>query len=174
MKYITSVNGQEYIIEIDQENEITVNGERHGIDFQQLAEDGTLSLLIDHRSLEAIVDERDEAWEVLLHGELYTVQVQDERAYRLAQARGQLSDASEAVVIRSPMPGLILDVLVEEGAHIKKGQTVVILESMKMENELRAARDGLVTRVHVSKGDSVEKDQELVAIGDLEDEEDPA
>ncbi|MFW6098140.1 MAG: biotin/lipoyl-containing protein [Chloroflexota bacterium] len=166
MKYITTVNGQEYIIEIDQENEITVNGERHGIDFEQLAQDGTLSLLIDNRSLEAIVDERDEAWEVLLHGELYTVHVQDERAYRLAQARGQLSDAAEAVVIRSPMPGLILDVRVAEGEPVEQGQTVVILESMKMENELRAGRDGMVTRVHVGKGDSVEKNQELVAIGD--------
>ncbi|HZD10254.1 MAG TPA: biotin/lipoyl-containing protein [Candidatus Binatia bacterium] len=171
MKYITTVQGREFIIEIDQENEIKVNGERRGIDFQELAEGGTLSLLIDNRSLEAIVEERDDAWEVLLHGELYTVQVQDERAYRLAQARGQLSDAAGAVVIRSPMPGLILDVLVEEGARIAKGQTVVILESMKMENELRAARDGTVTRVHVQKGDSVEKNQELVAIGEEEDDE---
>lgn len=171
MKYITTVNEQEYVIEIDQENEITVNGERHGIDFQQLAQSGTLSLLINNRSLEAIVDEREDSWEVLLHGELYTVRVQDERSYRLAQARGQLSDASEAVVIRSPMPGLILDVRVEEGALVEQGQTVVILESMKMENELRAGRDGLVTRVHVGKGDSVEKNQELVAIGDAEDEE---
>lgn len=171
MKYITRVNDEEFVIEIDQDDVITVNGERHGIDFQQLTEGGTLSLLIDHRSLEAIVEEREDAWEVLLHGELYTVQVQDERAYRLAQARGQLSDASEAVVIRSPMPGLILNVLVEEGERISKGQTVVILESMKMENELRAGRDGVVTRVHVGKGDSVEKNQELVAVGDAPDDE---
>ena len=172
MKYITTVHGQEYIIEIDHENEITVNGERRTIDFQQLAEGGALSLLIDNRSLEAIVDERDDAWEVLLHGELYTVYVQDERAYRLAQARGQLSDVSEAMVIRSPMPGLILDVLVEEGSRVEKGQTVVILESMKMENELRAGRDGVVTRVHVLKGNSVEKDQELATIDALDEAED--
>lgn len=171
MKYITRVNEQEFVIEIDQDDVITVNGERHGIDFHELSEGGTLSLLIDHRSLEAIVEERDDAWEVLLHGELYTVQVQDERAYRLAQARGQLSDASEAVVIRSPMPGLILNVLVKEGEHISQGQTVVILESMKMENELRAGRDGVVTRVHVNTGDSVEKNQELVAVGDAPDVE---
>lgn len=172
MKYITTVHGQEYIIEIDQENEITLNGERHVIDFQELEEGGTLSLLIDHRSLEAIVEERDDAWEVLLHGELYTVHVQDERTYRLAQARGQLSAATGALIIRSPMPGLILDVLVQEGSRVEKGQTVVILESMKMENELRAGREGMVTRVHVRTGDSVEKDQELAAIDDVEDDED--
>lgn len=169
MKYITRVNGQEYVIEIDQDHEITVNGERHHIDFEELVESGTLSLLIDHRSLEAIVEEREHTWEVLLHGELYTVQVQDERAYRLAQARGQLSDVSEAVVVRSPMPGVILDVLVEQGTIVQQGQTIAILESMKMENELRAGRDGMITRVHVSKGDNVDKNQELVAIGDVED-----
>jgi biotin carboxyl carrier protein len=168
MKYITNVNGREYIIEIDQENEITVDGQKHNIDFQQLADEGSLSLLIDHRSLEAIVDERDDDWEVLLHGELYTVKVQDERSYRLAQARGQLQEDTETVVIRSPMPGLILDVLAEEGRQVKKGEKVVILESMKMENELRASRDGVVTRVHIEKGASVEKNQDLVTIGDGE------
>lgn len=171
MKYITNVNGREYIIEIDQENEITVDGQKHNIDFQQLADEGSLSLLIDHRSLEAIVDERDDAWEVLLHGELYTVKVQDERSYRLAQARGQLQEDTETVIIRSPMPGLILDVLAEEGRQVKKGEKVVILESMKMENELRASRDGVVTRVHIEKGASVEKNQDLVTIGDGEEPE---
>lgn len=171
MKYITTVNGTEYIIVIDQEDAITVNGEQHRIDFQQMSDGGPLSLLIDNRSLEAIVDEREDAWEVLLHGELYTVEVQDERSYRLAQARGKLLDETETVVIRSPMPGLILDVLVEEGNLVSEGQTVVILESMKMENELRAARDGVVTQVRVAKGDNVEKNQDLVTIGDAEEEE---
>jgi biotin carboxyl carrier protein len=68
------------------------------------------------------------------------------------------------------MPGLILDVLVQEGDTVAEGDKVVILESMKMENELRAARDGIVTRVFVSTGTSVEKNQQLVAIGDPEDE----
>lgn len=171
MKYITTVNDKEYIIEIDQENEITVNGQKHQIDFQQLSDGGTLSLIIDHQSLEAIVDERDDAWEVLLHGELYAVDVQDERSYRLAQARGKLSEDHDTVTIRSPMPGLILNVLVEPGDRVSKGQTVVILESMKMENELRAARDGQILRVHVEKGAGVEKNQDLVTIGDPEDVE---
>ncbi|HSM55838.1 MAG TPA: biotin/lipoyl-containing protein [Candidatus Sulfomarinibacteraceae bacterium] len=169
MKYVTTVNDKEYIIEIDQENEITVNGQKRQVDFQQLSNGGALSLIIDHQSLEAIVDEREDAWEVLLHGELYTVRVQDERSYRLAQARGQLSEDRDTVIIRSPMPGLILNVLVEEGDSVNKGQTVVILESMKMENELRAARDGQIARVHVEKGASVEKNQDLVTIGDSED-----
>jgi len=169
MKYITTVNGKEYTIEIDQEDQILVNGEEYAINFQQLPEGGTLSLIINNRSLEAIVDERDETHEVLIHGELYTVQVQDERTYRLAQARSSLVEDAGAMSINSPMPGLILDVLVAEGDHVRKGDQVVILESMKMENELRAGRDGQVSRIFVRPGDSVEKNQELAVIGDPED-----
>lgn len=168
MKYFATVNGKEYTIEIDGEDKVLVNGEAHQIDFQQLTETGTLSLLLDHRSLEAIVNSRDDAWEVLLHGDLYTVYVQDERSYRLAQARGTLVEETGELVIRSPMPGVILDVLVAPGQHVAKGDKVVILESMKMENELRSTREGIVRRVQVTKGDNVEKNQNLVIIGEPE------
>jgi hypothetical protein len=83
VKYITKVSDQEYTIEIDHENQIRVNGQLYNVDFHQLTEGGILSLLLNNRSLEAIVEERDQAWEVLIQGELYSVQVQDERAYRL-------------------------------------------------------------------------------------------
>jgi biotin carboxyl carrier protein len=170
MKYITRVDDQEFTIEIDRDNQIKVNEQLYHIDFQQLVEGGMLSLLLNHRSLEAIVEERDEAWEVLLKGELYTVQVQDERAYRLAKARGTAVETSGEAVIKSPMPGLIIAVSVKPGQEVKKGDKVIILESMKMENELRSPRDGVVHHVYVEPGAGVEKDQKLVTIGDMEAE----
>jgi len=166
MKYITTLNDQQYTIEIDHEDRITVNGDSYYIDFHQLSEGGILSLLLNNQSLEAIVEERDGAWEVLIHGELYTVQVQDERAYRLAKARGVTAEMTGEAVIRSPMPGLIIAVPVEEGQVVSKGDQIVILESMKMENELRSPRDGVVKRVHVTPGESVEKNQPLATIGE--------
>lgn len=166
MKYITVVNDQEYVIEIDGERRIKVNDQLFDIDFQQLSEGGILSLLLDNHSVEAIVEERDSAWEVLLHGELYSVVVQDERAYRLAKARGMATDVSGEAVIKSPMPGLIIAVAVAEGDHVQKGDKIVILESMKMENELRSPRDGTVLRIQVEAGAAVEKDQVLAVIGE--------
>jgi biotin carboxyl carrier protein len=166
MKYITTVKEHEYIIEIDHDDEITVNGDKFRIDFQQLSEGGLLSLLLNHHSLEGIVEERDDGWEVLLHGELYPVQVQDERAYRLSKARGTAVVVTGEVTIKSPMPGLIIAITAVEGTAVKKGDKVIILESMKMENELRSPRDGVVTRVHTQAGASVEKGQALVTIGD--------
>jgi biotin carboxyl carrier protein len=166
MKYITTIEDQEYIIEIDHNHEIVVNGAPYEVDFEQLPEGGVLSLLLNHRSLEAVVEAQDDVWNVLIKGELYTVRVQDERAYRLAKARGVAAAVTGDAVIKSPMPGIIIAVAVVEGQNVKKGDQVIILESMKMENELRAPRDGLVGRVHVQAGASVEKDQALAVITD--------
>jgi biotin carboxyl carrier protein len=168
MKYITTVNDEEFIIEIEHNNQIVVNGERYEIDFQHLPEADTLSLLLNNRSLEAVVEARDDVWDVLTKGEVYTVKVQDERAYRLAKARGVVSDVAGEAQIKSPMPGLIVAVPVTEGQHVQKGDKVIILESMKMENELRAPKDGVIARVNVTPGASVEKDQVLVVIVDAE------
>ena len=106
---------------------------------------------------------------MLTKGELYSVNVMDERTFRLAQARGtELGDSGETVV-KAPMPGLVIKVLVAAGDAVEKGQTVIILESMKMENELKAVRAGVVTAVKSEAGASVDKDQVLVVIGDPEE-----
>ena len=166
MKYITTVDEKEYIIEIGHGDEIIVNGDSYQINLEEATDSGILSLLINHRSVVAVVEEQEEDWQVLINGELYGVNVQDERAYRLAKARGKLVDASGDVVVKSPMPGIVLRVVVEEGEIVQKGQTVVILESMKMENELKAPRDGVVVKTQVSDGTSVEKNQSLLIIAD--------
>ena len=169
MKYIATINGNEYLIEYDEQQEIYVNGERFKIDLDKVGEGNLYSLLLNQRSLEvaATVTDRD-SWEIMLGGEAYAVKVQDERAYRLAKARGELDADSGTVPTKSPMPGVIVRVPVSAGDVIGKGDTLVILESMKMENELKATRDGIILEVKVSAGDSVEKDAVLVVVGDVE------
>lgn len=66
--------------------------------------------------------------------------------------------------VKSPLPGVILDIQVAVGDTVKKGQTVVILEAMKMENNINADRDGKVTVINVNKGDSVLEGTDLVVI----------
>ena len=166
MKYIATVNEQEIEIEVGQDREITVNGERYDVDFYQLPEGGLVSLLLNNSSYEAVVEARDDVWEVLLRGELYSVTVQDERAYRLAKARGGETAVHGEAIIKSPMPGIIIAAPVAVGDVVQKGDKIIILESMKMENELRSPRDGIVLRVQVKPGDGVEKGQVLAVIGD--------
>jgi biotin carboxyl carrier protein len=164
MKYITTVNNREYTIEIDSDRGILIDGEPQEIDFRRLPSGGVTSLLMNHRSVSAVVEERGDHWEVLIEGRLYTVHVQDERLYRLERMRTTGLSVNGEAVVASPMPGIIVAVAVAVGDVVNYGDKVVILESMKMENELRAPCMGIVTHVHVAAGASVEKDQPLVGI----------
>ena len=164
MKYQTFVNGQTFDIEINEDGRILVNGEDRAIDFRELRQGELYSMLLDHRSFEAVVEERDDTYHVLMGGEMFEVQVTDERSRRLASAFMAFGDTGGEVAIRAPMPGLIARVTVEEGQAVSKGQTVVILESMKMENELKSPRDGVVHHINVKAGDNVEQNKRLVTI----------
>lgn len=164
-KYFATIEGEQYEIEIG-EDDILVNGEHFVIDFQELPEGNMVSLLINNQSLEAVVETEDDIATVLIRGELYEVQVQDERAYRLAQARGTTKTVTGNAEVKSPMPGIIIAVPIEVGTAVTEGDKIVILESMKMENELRSPRSGIVLAVNVAAGASVEKGQVLAVIGD--------
>ena len=90
--------------------------------------------------------------------------VEDEREKRLrAAAGGGVAETGE-YHLRAPMPGLVVAVPIAEGQEVKKGQVILILESMKMQNELKAPRDGIMGRIRVKAGESVEQKQTLLNI----------
>ncbi len=162
MKYATTIGERTYIVEINREGEVTIDGNTFPVDLQAIDE-VTYSLLMSNRSYEALVDTAGDELAVLLGGRLYTAQVLDERARRLSRPGGSSVPSGE-VTLKSPMPGLIVAVPVAEGQAVKKGQTVIVLESMKMENELKAPRDGTVSSIKVKVRQSVEQHQPLVVI----------
>lgn len=164
MKYQTIVNGETFEIEINQDGRVLVNGQERAIDFRELRVGELYSLLVDNLSFEGVVDERDDIFHVLLAGDLYEVEVTDERSRRLQSAFMAFGDSGGEAVVRAPMPGLIARVPISEGQEVAQGDTVVILESMKMENELKAPRAGVVHHIHVAPGDSVEQNKALVTI----------
>lgn len=79
-------------------------------------------------------------------------------------ARPAAASSSQSAV-KSPLPGVILDIKVKEGDVVKKGQTVIILEAMKMENNINADKDGTISVIKVNKGDSVLEGTDLIVIG---------
>ncbi|MFL7808456.1 MAG: biotin/lipoyl-containing protein, partial [Anaerolineae bacterium] len=101
---------------------------------------------------------------VTLGGQRYRVQVEDERARRLGVQRAAVEEAGEAEVVSS-MPGVVVAVLVEAGQEVRTGEGLLILEAMKMENEIRAPRTGVVEAVQVAPGQRVSQDDVLVRIG---------
>jgi biotin carboxyl carrier protein len=163
MRYVTIINDKKYEIDIDRDGQITVNGHARDVDFLPLT--GALySILMDNNSYEVLVEEREGEVEVQMRGRLFNARVMDERAVLLAETRGELDGEQGEVVVKAPMPGLIVAVPVSEGLEVTKGQTVIILESMKMQNELKAPKDGVVQRVHVAQGQSVEQNKPLLTI----------
>ena len=93
---------------------------------------------------------------------VYQVKVKD-KYDELLHDLGLDNGASKAAAdVKAPMPGLVLHVMVEPGQKILKGDAIIVLEAMKMENILKAAADGEVKKIHVKKGDKVEKNQVMV------------
>ena len=101
-------------------------------------------------------------YRVNVNGSLYEVEIEEMQApatmsaAKPAAAAPAPAAAGSGAKVNAPMPGTILDVRVQNGAKVKKGDVLVILEAMKMENEIQAPCDGTVTSVCVKKGDSVE------------------
>lgn len=82
-----------------------------------------------------------------------------------AQAAAPAASKAAGRGVKSPLPGVIIDVKVIVGDQVKKGQTVIILEAMKMENNINADQDGTITAINVKQGDSVLEGTDLVLIG---------
>ena len=161
MKYVAVISSQTYEIEIDNDGRILVNGEARDVDFLNLG--GSLySIITENKSLEAVIDDDEGKIAVMMDGQLFEAQVLDERAMLMAQRRGGLATTSGDV--HAPMPGLIALVAVEKGQSVEKNQTLVILESMKMQNELKSPIAGSVRAVHVAADQTVDKNALLVEV----------
>ena len=164
MKYITTIDDKQFTIEIIDEKHVSVDGKVYEIDFESVAGQPVYSLIVDGRSHESYIYQGDDNWQVLMRGRLYPATVEDEREKRLrAAAGGGVAETGE-FHLRAPMPGLVVSIPVTEGQAVKRGQVILILESMKMQNELKSPRDGTVGRIRVKPGESVEQKQTLLSV----------
>jgi biotin carboxyl carrier protein len=164
MRYIATVEDREFLVEVLDDHHISIDGKTYEVDFESVSGQPVYSLIVDGRSHEAYVQENDNVWQVLLRGRLYPVTVEDEREKRLrAAAGGGVAETGE-FHLKAPMPGLVVSIPVAEGQEVKKGQVLLILESMKMQNELKSPRDGIVNRIKVKAGESVEQKQSLLSV----------
>jgi len=164
MKYITTLAEREFIVEILDDHHVALNGVVYNVDFEAASEQTIYSLLVNNQSFEGSVYPSDEGWQVLLHGSQYVLQVEDEREKRLRASMG--SDLREDIdfQLKAPMPGLVVAIPISEGQVVQKGDVLIILESMKMQNELKSPRPGTISRVRVRPGDSVEHKETLLSV----------
>jgi acetyl/propionyl-CoA carboxylase alpha subunit len=165
MKYITTVNECDYEIDILDEHHVIVNGIAHEMDFEPVGNQPVYSLILDGQSYEAHIYPDNGDWQVLLHGTLYPVEVEDDRERRLRSAMSRGKAQFGEYQLKAPMPGLVVSIPVIEGQAVEKGDVLLILESMKMQNELKAPHKGTVTHIRVSLSERVEQKQTLLSVG---------
>lgn len=101
-------------------------------------------------------------------GERLEVEVVDERTRQIQGLAGPRPGPASGGTLRAPMPGLVVRLEVTEGQRVAPGAGLVVIEAMKMENELRAPRGGVVAKVHVAAGQAVEKGAALVTLASPE------
>jgi acetyl/propionyl-CoA carboxylase alpha subunit len=162
--YFAGIEDREYQIEILSNREVLINGDLYEFDFQALRQHLSYSLLIKGESFEVNVYQENGEWEVLLRGKQYTVTVEDEREKRLREASGEAGIRLGAVSVLAPMPGLVIDIPVAEGEDIDEGDVLIVLESMKMQNELRAPRSGKISSIQTKINANVERKQTLLVL----------
>jgi pyruvate carboxylase subunit B len=163
VKYVAKVDGQEYGVAL-KEDGVTLDGEPAEVDLQSIDGGFHYSLLVGAASHEVFVERCGDICFVTLGGQRYRVQVENERTWRTGKRRAAVQEIGEAEVL-SPMPGVVVAVLVEAGQEVRTGEGLLILEAMKMENEVQAPRTGVVEAVQVAPGQRVSQDDVLVRIG---------
>ena len=152
MKYYATIGDQTYEIAIDHHGCIVIDGIELAVDMKAVAGRQLYSLLVDNVSHEVVLDPDTEGrnvYGVMVEGQRYIVKVQDERSRRLALADRNLKPPEGELAIKAPIPGLVVRVLVTSGQQVAEGDPLLILEAMKMENELRAPRAGVIHDVRV-------------------------
>jgi biotin carboxyl carrier protein len=140
---------------------ITIDGRRVDADAVKISP-GVYSILLDGRSLEVRVEAVAEG--LLLHaaGREYRVEIADPRSWR--RGRGGSIDLAGRQQISAPMAGKIVRVLVAQGQHVEAGQGLLVVEAMKMQNEIRSPKTGTIERLPAKEGQAVNAGEVLAVI----------
>ena len=125
---------------------------------------GGTVMSIDHHIVDLWMEGTPPSVGVIAHGHRFYAKVESERMRALAVALGPRGDRAGDGTVLSPMPGRVLKVLVSEGDVVEAGAALVVVEAMKMENELVSQRAGTVRKVHVAPGQNVESGARLVEV----------
>ncbi|WP_316746990.1 acetyl-CoA carboxylase biotin carboxyl carrier protein subunit [Pedobacter gandavensis] len=150
-------------VTVSKEN-LTVDGKALEIDAKELSAN-TQHIIYEHKSYTVEVVEREEGEKqatIRVNGNLYQVEVEDQYDELLKQLGMDSAAAHKVQEIKAPMPGLVLQIMVTEGQEVAKGDSLLVLEAMKMENIIKSPAAGTVKRILVQKGDKVEKNGILI------------
>ncbi len=168
VRYLATLHGHTEQLVVDVEELpngllcLTVDGQRHEVDALAL-DHGAVSLLLDGQVYDVEFDDVGQEVQVLVRGDAFRVDVADERALRL-RAGAAAFQVEGKVTLTAPMPGKVVRLLVKQGEAVQEGQGLVVVEAMKMENELKSPKAGTVTEVFAQEGKTVEANAKLLTV----------
>ncbi|MEQ9401142.1 MAG: biotin/lipoyl-containing protein [Longimicrobiales bacterium] len=162
MKYFVTLQDRTFEVVVGPDG-TSVDGHAVVADLARVDGTDVHHLLLDGRSHRVLSRGRGQGiWDLHVAGASIRAEAVDERTHAIRQLTDYHAGPSGPKPVKAPMPGLVVAVEVSPGDTVSAGQGVVIVEAMKMENELKAQADAVVAAVHVAPGDTVEKDQVLI------------
>ena len=163
MIFDVTVNGRDYRVEIEQQEKSTwscrINGDEIAIDSAKTASD-VLSILIGGESYEVVANPAQH--QIAIGGTRYSVEVRDPRSWRTRRGRSRGQEGPKKIV--APMPGKVVRLIAEAGAEVELGAGVIVIEAMKMQNELKSPKKGKVVKILAAEGDAVNAGDALAVI----------
>jgi biotin carboxyl carrier protein len=162
MAFIIKVDNKEFKVDLKQEGKdfkVYLDGKEMKVEvaYEQGAQ---LTLIVDDKPFNIVLELDDQ---ILVNDEAYSIEILDEQIQKLIKTSPKEFITKE-LAIKVPMPGLIIEVSVKQGDTVKAGQGLLIVEAMKMQNEMNAPRDGIVKKILVQKGQIVNSGDTLVII----------
>lgn len=158
-------NGKKKVVDFLEENKVSVDGTEYVLD-QGKIDDRKYHLILENKSynIELVsIDKVKKLVSLKINNNPYQINVKDKFDLLLSQL-GMSDMASKKIKdLKAPMPGLVVDILVEPGQEVKEGDSLLILEAMKMENSLKSPVDGVVKAINVSQKNTVDKNQILLS-----------
>jgi len=169
VKYFVRIDGTTHELEVDGQR-VIVGGEALEVHLAAVPGTPLYHLLVAGESWTVAAQPGDAIgrWTLGVVGERIEVEAVDERTRRIQELTGRRPAHVASGIVQAPMPGLVVRVAVTEGQHVAAGAELVVVEAMKMENQLRAPRAGVVVKVHVAAGAAVEKGAPLVTVESAE------
>ena len=168
MKYYVTVNGRAHEVEVVErlgELAVKVDGKPLDLDYEEADNLGQVALLSGGRSWGVSIEGDEHAVSCTIAGHLYAVEIEDERERAAHAAEREASKGGGT--LKSVMPGIVVKLLVKEGDTVEKGQSLLILEAMKMQNEIAAPCPGVVKALHVREKEAVSSGAKLVTLAPI-------
>ncbi len=166
MKLRVTIDGEAAFLELQQDHKTTytLTGVLTASGESSIAEigPGMLSVILGHKSLTVQIVSNGDEREVWVGGRRYTISVADPRD---RSGRQKKQTSAGPLEVHAQMPGKVVKLLVAQGAVVQAGQGLIVVEAMKMQNEMKSPRDGVVTKIYVAEGSAVAAGEKLMVVG---------